>query len=202
MARHVCITFVVQVVDLLAFIEEPLHVFGDRVVGQGVSPLVLQHIAIAVQVTNLLCDAFRIVVEISAEKEISSRFQMLSQVEEKIAVDQSSAPVAFFGPGIRAVDIDRRETLRLQTFVQKPTGFNAHDTNVLHAGFINLLTGFKTPFIVDINSEEVCLGLFASTFKHEMACAAAYFQCQRMIVAENGRQVQWLVGGSASNKVS
>ena len=201
MAWYFCITFVVHVVDLLAFVEKPLHVFGNRIVDQVVGPLPLQHIAIAAQVVNLLCDAFRIVVEISAEKEISSRFQMLSQVEEKIAVDQSSAPVAFFGPGIRAVDIDRREALRLQTFVQQPAGFNAHDTNVLHAGFINLLTGFKAPFIVDINSEEVCPGLFASTLKHEMACAAAYFQCQRMIVAENGRQVQWLVGGSAGNKV-
>ena len=69
MAWYACITLVVHVIDLLAFIEKPLHVFGDRVVGQGVSPLVLQHIVIAVQVTNLLCDAFGIVVEIGAEKE-------------------------------------------------------------------------------------------------------------------------------------
>ena len=114
MAWHACITFVVHIVDLLAFIEKPLHVFGDRVVGQVVSPLVLQHIVIAVQVANLLCDAFGIVVEIGTEKEITVWLQVLSQVEEELAVDQSSVPVAFLWPGIRAVDIDRREALRLQ----------------------------------------------------------------------------------------
>ena len=100
----------------------------------------------------------------------------MSEDLEKLAVDQPSTAMSLLRPGVGAVDVDGGEAFRLQTSGEQPACFDAHDSDIADASFIELGAGFQTALIVNVDRQEI---------EDEVSNPATDFQGKGVVVAEH-----------------
>ena len=131
---------------------------------------------------------FTVIDKIGREVEDSPVLQAVTCQVEEIRIDQAPFALAFFRPGIRAVDIDRLQAVRTQVAIHQVTGFHTHGKDIVQAGVFDAGTGLAAALIENIDGDEVDLRLSGSELDDKIADPATDFQGQRLRVVEQGSE--------------